>query len=154
MTLPFATVALDPGPTRTAECLLPAVGSSVRGARALVRRELVRWGTDGLVDDCTVIVSELVTNVIRHAGTAFALRLCSNGIWVYGEIFDTGDGVPCQRDPTPDSTDGRGLLIVGSLSDDWGVVQSLRGGKIVWFILGTGFATRPMAPRPHAAVGC
>ncbi|WP_214107223.1 ATP-binding protein [Acrocarpospora catenulata] len=142
MTLPFATVALDPGPTRTAECLLPAVGSSVRGARALVHRELARWGADALVDDCAVIVSELVTNVVRHAGTAFALRLCSNGRWVYGEIFDTGDGVPRQRDPGPDATDGRGLMIVSTLSDDWGVASSLRG-KIVWFILGTGFDSRP-----------
>lgn len=152
MTLPFATVALDPGPRRTAECLLPAVGSSVRGARALVRRELERWGIDELADDCSVIVSELVTNVIRHAGTAFALRLCSNGRWVYGEIFDTGDGMPCRRDAGADATDGRGLMIVASLADDWGVVQSPRG-KIVWFIVGTGFDSGALVARPRVAVG-
>lgn len=134
MSSPFAAVVT---PTLSAECLLPAVGASVRGARTLVRDELGRWGADDLVDDCCVIVSELVTNVIQHAGTAFALRIKGGSDWVYGEIFDTGEGFLCQREADLDATSGRGLLIVENLADDWGVANA-RHGKVVWFMLTRG----------------
>lgn len=119
MTLPFGTAPVNPAPVWTAECLLPAVGASVAEARALVRRELGRWGLDELVDDCSLIVSELASNVVRHGGNVFTLRLGSNGTWVYGEVFDQGEGVPNQREADLDSIGGRGLLIVDELADDW-----------------------------------
>ena len=148
MTLPFGTAPVDPAPVRTAECLLPAVGASVAAARALVRRELGRWGLDELIDDCSLIVSELASNVVRHGGNVFTLRLGSNGSWVYGEVFDQGDGVPCQREADLDSVGGRGLLIVDELADDWGVASSGRGGKTVWFLAGAG--SRSLLPVvPH-----
>ena len=112
MTLPFGTAPVNPAPVWTAECLLPAVGATVAEARALVRRELGRWGLDELVDDCSLIVSELASNVVRHGGNVFTLRLGSNGTWVYGEVFDQGEGVPNQREADLDSIGGRGLLIV------------------------------------------
>ncbi|GAA4594272.1 ATP-binding protein [Planotetraspora phitsanulokensis] len=123
---------------RTAECLLPAVGASVPQARALVRRELDRWGIPSLIDDCALIVSELVTNAVRHGGTALALRLVGGAGWVYGEIYDPGDGVPRMRESGADATSGRGLMIVAALADDWGVTRPQRGGKIVWFVAGDG----------------
>ncbi|GII28893.1 ATP-binding protein [Planotetraspora mira] len=123
---------------RTAECLLPAVGASVSQARALVRRELDRWGIPSLIDDCTLIVSELVTNAVRHGGSALALRLVGGRGWVYGEIYDPGDGVPRPREAGADATDGRGLLIVATLAGDWGVAHPSRGGKTVWFVAGEG----------------
>ena len=123
-------------PVRTAEWILSADTQSVCAARTLVREELGRWGTAGLVDDCCLIVSELVTNAIRHGGTAFALRLGSDGRWVYGEVFDAGDGLPCEVPDDLDATGGRGLVIVGALSDDWGVVPADGGGKTVWFVAG------------------
>ncbi|MET8141772.1 ATP-binding protein [Sphaerisporangium sp. NPDC005288] len=125
-------------PLRTAEWILSARAESVRAARALVGRELRSWGTGGLVDDCTLIISELVTNAIQHGGTAFSLRLGSDGNWVYGEVFDAGDGLPCVGSEDLDATCGRGLLIVGTLADDWGVVEAQGGGKIVWFVAGLG----------------
>jgi anti-sigma regulatory factor (Ser/Thr protein kinase) len=130
-------------PLRTAEWILSADAESVHAARILVGRELRRWGTGELVDDCSVIVSELVTNAIRHGGTAFSLRLGSDGSWVYGEVFDAGDGLPCEAPGDLDATDGRGLLIVGTLADDWGVVEAEGGGKTVWFVAGLG--GRPMS---------
>ncbi|MFC4531162.1 ATP-binding protein [Sphaerisporangium dianthi] len=125
-------------PLRTAEWILSAEAESVRAARVLVSQELRRWGTGGLVDDCSLIISELVTNAIQHGGTAFSLRLGSDGQWVYGEVFDAGDGLPCEGPGDLDATCGRGLLIVGTLADDWGVVQADGGGKIVWFVAGLG----------------
>ncbi|MBP2703186.1 ATP-binding protein [Microbispora sp. RL4-1S] len=155
MTLPLGPAPLDADPVWTAECLLPAVPASVASARSLVRRELTRWGLDAMVDDCSLVVSELASNVVRHGGTVFTLRLGSNGTWVYGEIFDQGEGLPRQREADMDSTDGRGLLIVRELADDWGVVRSARGGKTVWFITGAETpATVPIVPsRARLAVG-
>jgi anti-sigma regulatory factor (Ser/Thr protein kinase) len=127
---------------RTAEWILPAEAESVRAARVLVCQELRLWGTDGLVDDCSLIVSELVTNAIHHGGTALSLRLGSDGSWVYGEVFDAGDGLPCEAPGDLEATDGRGLLIVGMLADDWGVAEADGGGKTVWFV--TGLTGEPM----------
>ncbi|MDH2427451.1 ATP-binding protein [Sphaerisporangium sp. TRM90804] len=128
---------LGPLPLRTAEWVLAADTRSVRAARVLVCRELQRWGAGRLVDDCSLIVSELVTNSIRHGGTAFSLRLGSDGTWVYGEVFDPGEGLPREAPDDLDATGGRGLVIVGALADEWGVVPSGGGGKTVWFVTGT-----------------
>ncbi|WP_182875431.1 ATP-binding protein [Microbispora sp. H10670] len=155
MSLPFGAAPVDPAPVWTAECLLPAVGASVATARSLVRRELGRWGLDTLVDDCCLIVSELASNVVRHGGNVFTLRLGSNGCWVYGEVFDQGDGVPCQRDADPESVSGRGLLIVDELADDWGVAAAGRGGKTVWFLAGTGSRSLlPVVPHQSRIAVC
>lgn len=139
MSVPFAATALDgldDFETWSAECLLPAVGSSVATARSLVRRELTGQGCATFLDDCQLIVSELVTNAVRHAGTAFALRLRGTTEWVYGEVYDTGGMPPRPRDPRPESTDGRGLMIVAALAASWGYAPGVCGGKIVWFVLG------------------
>ncbi|MFF0308093.1 ATP-binding protein [Streptosporangium sp. NPDC004379] len=127
--------------TRTAERLLPATPTSVRDARSLVRDELVLSGAGDLVDDCVLVVSELVTNAVRHGGAACALRLrCGTG-HVYGELFDPGAGAPRVCEADDEATGGRGLQIVGVLTDGWGVTWPATGGKIVWFVFG--------APVPH-----
>jgi len=155
VTRPFGAVPLDTPPVRTVECLLPAVDRSVAAARSVVRRELGRWGLDRLIDDCSLIVSELVTNVIRHGGSSvFILRLGTNGTWVCGEVFDQGDGLPRMREVGTDATDGRGLLIVHELADDWGVARSARGGKTVWFLAGTATAQRIPNPADSQIVVC
>ncbi|WP_248958310.1 ATP-binding protein [Sphaerisporangium perillae] len=125
-------------PLRTAEWILSAEAESVGAARVLVCQELRQWGAGELADDCSLIVSELVTNAVQHGGTAFSLRLGSDGSWVYGEVFDAGDGLPRTGSGDLDATGGRGLLIVGTLADDWGVVQADGGGKVVWFVAGLG----------------
>lgn len=119
-------------PVRTAEYLLPAVPSGVSEARSLIRADLVHWGLTHVIDDCLVIVSELVTNAVRHGGSAYALRLETRADRLYGEVFDPGDGVPLQRPPSLDALSGRGLQIVAALADDWGVAAA-NGGKVVWF---------------------
>ncbi|MDP9849697.1 ATP-binding protein [Streptosporangium lutulentum] len=129
-----------------AECLLSAAPASVREARSLVRRELSLWGAHDLIDDCVLIISELVTNAVRHGGAACALRICGGEGFVYGELFDPGAGAPrvCERDMS--ATGGRGLQIVDSLARDWGVTRTSAAGKVVWFTLG------PPVSRHHPAV--
>ncbi|MEO3870002.1 ATP-binding protein [Nonomuraea sp. B12E4] len=130
-------MTLYPGPLSASaihavEYLLPSVPSGVGKARSLVRTELTGWAPQQAIDDCLLIVSELVTNAVRHGGSAYALRLEVREDRLYGEVFDPGDGVPQQRSPDIDAISGRGLQIVAALSDAWGVTPG-DGGKTVWF---------------------
>ncbi|MEV5408983.1 ATP-binding protein [Thermopolyspora sp. NPDC052614] len=124
-------------PLRTYDRPLACDAASAGEARRAVRRELRDWGAADLVDDCSLIVTELVTNAVRHGDGVIHFRLGTNGSWVYGEVFDEGTALPrvCQADS--DSPGGRGLVIVDKLADEWGVAELLGGGKIVWFLLGT-----------------
>ncbi|MBF8184983.1 ATP-binding protein [Nonomuraea sp. K274] len=119
-------------PIRTVECLLPSVAAGVGEARSLVRAELTKWGLDEAIDDCLIIVSELVTNAVRYGGSAYALRLEDREGHLYGEVFDPGEGVPRPCSPDVNALSGRGLQIVAAIADDWGVSPAT-GGKIVWF---------------------
>ncbi|HEX4812356.1 MAG TPA: ATP-binding protein [Nonomuraea sp.] len=125
-------------PIRTVEFLLPSVPAGVSEARSLVRTELTRWGHENLIDDCLLIVSELVTNAIRYGGSAYALRLEDREDRLYGEVFDPGGGLPRPCVPNVDALSGRGLQIVAAVADDWGVA-AVKGGKVVWFaVMSTG----------------
>ncbi|WP_220449589.1 ATP-binding protein [Nonomuraea longispora] len=146
-------------PIRTAEHLLPSVPAGVGEARALVRADLTAWGHDDMIDDCLVIVSELVTNAVVHGGSAYALRLEDHGGRLYGEVFDPGDGMPRPRTPAPGTPSGRGLQIVAAIADDWGV-RAADGGKVVWFSVThpasagvTALHRRPATPRRGPSCG-
>jgi anti-sigma regulatory factor (Ser/Thr protein kinase) len=107
----------------------------------------VRYALDDHTDTDTIdrvelVVSELVTNAVRHGpGEPISLRLVAepDGV-VFGEVVDQGDGhhhVEVRgQDPGPAveidelTEGGRGLLIVDQLSSDWGV---LPGSTRVWF---------------------
>ncbi|MFB4275504.1 MULTISPECIES: ATP-binding protein [unclassified Nonomuraea] len=130
--MPLRPGSLSAPPIRTVEYLLPSVPAGVGEARSLVRAELTRWGLTSSVDDCLLIVSELITNVVRHGGSAYALRLEDRDGRLYGEVFDPGGGVPRRRSPDADAISGRGLQIVAAIADDWGVAAA-DGGKVVWF---------------------
>lgn len=130
-------MALQPGslsapPVRTVEYLLPSAPAGVGEARSLVRSDLTHWGLTHIIDDCLLIVSELVTNAVRHGGSAYALRLETRAGRLYGEVFDPGEGIPAQRSPGVDSLSGRGLQIVAAIADEWGVTAA-NDGKVVWF---------------------
>ncbi|MFI6507126.1 ATP-binding protein [Streptosporangium sp. NPDC050855] len=146
-----SAASLEAAPEYTAECLLPATPLSVRDARSMVRRELCLWGADELLDDCLLVVSELVTNAVEHGGAACALRIRGNEDLVQGELFDHGEGTPRVCDRDMDATGGRGLQIVESLTDDWGVTHLPSGGKIVWFVMGLPAPTDPLPPLPAIA---
>ncbi|MEV4174284.1 ATP-binding protein [Nonomuraea sp. NPDC049709] len=133
--MPLRPGSLSAPPIRTVEYLLPSVPAGVGEARSLVRADLTRWGLTSSVDDCLLIVSELITNVVRHGGSAYALRLEDRDGRLYGEVFDPGGGVPRRRSPDADAISGRGLQIVAAIADDWGVAAA-DGGKVVWFSVG------------------
>jgi anti-sigma regulatory factor (Ser/Thr protein kinase) len=92
-------------------------------------REVPLQVTDAIV----VVVTELASNAIRHARTAFTVRLSRTDGAVRVEVHDTGTGTPTERLVGPTDITGRGLQIVAALSDEWGVVAEPNGsGKTVW----------------------
>jgi serine/threonine-protein kinase RsbW len=121
---------------------LPHSASAVGVARRRIRHELAALGVDrALLDDIEVVVSELLSNAVRHArpiaGGALlvAWRLSGNAVTVKvtdggspGSIELRGTGVLAET--------GRGLQIVDRLVSDWGVVDHAGGSRTVWARLG------------------
>jgi anti-sigma regulatory factor (Ser/Thr protein kinase) len=89
---------------------------------------------EGIQDGVTVIVSELVTNAIKHGpDRPIALRIRRDGEAVRGEIEDEGHGkVEIWRESDRGPQGGYGLPIVEAMSDRWGVSD---GNTRVWFEL-------------------
>ncbi|MFD0686424.1 ATP-binding SpoIIE family protein phosphatase [Actinomadura fibrosa] len=111
---------------------LPAEPAAVRRARGLVRDRLARWDLDEMADSTALLVSELVTNAIQHAGGRVMLRLVREGGLVC-EVFDGADGRPRihHEDGHEMLESGRGLQVVGRLARRWGVRRTT-AGKVVW----------------------
>ncbi|MFD8717606.1 SpoIIE family protein phosphatase [Streptomyces sp. NPDC059629] len=109
---------------------LPNEPTAVRIARHLTVRQLGTWGMDQLSTTVELIVSELVTNAIRHGGGPVRLRLIQHQILTC-EVSDTSTSHPRPRHPRTLDEDGRGLILVAQLSRRWGS-RSVSGGKVVW----------------------
>ncbi|GAA2270530.1 SpoIIE family protein phosphatase [Streptomyces atrovirens] len=118
------------GPGRIAAWDLPADPAVVAEARRTSTRQLARWGLDELVFTTELVVSELVTNAIRHAGGPVRLRLIHERSLVC-EVFDGGATAPHLRHPRAMDEGGRGLLLVSQLAQRWGT-RFVPDGKIIW----------------------
>jgi len=112
---------------------LPADNRSPGEARRLVRRTLEGWCDDGQLDDIAVCVSELVTNAVVHAAGEPRILVHVRSALIHVEISDDAEAMPVVRQAGPEETSGRGVSIVGALSDRWGSRRSSGGGKTVWF---------------------
>jgi anti-sigma regulatory factor (Ser/Thr protein kinase) len=86
-----------------------------------------------LVEAAELMASELATNCVRHAHTAFELTIHTQG-QIRIEVRDTGVGRPRLRSPTEREISGRGLRIVEAMSDAWGIIPAAHGNA-VWFTL-------------------
>jgi anti-sigma regulatory factor (Ser/Thr protein kinase) len=159
----------------SASCALPSRFEAVRGARSFTRSTLGQWGLDDRFDDVSLVVSELVTNALRHAlpdGTRegdpespvrlhlmrWSTRLVC-AVRDPSEDCPAGGGEPFSPERTDENLDlesGRGLFLVDSYSDSWGW-HPLAGrltGKVVWALFlgcrrGGGGPPPPPPPPPH-----
>lgn len=111
--------------------------SSVGDARRMVREALTRSGRDDLVDTAELLVSEVVTNALVHAGTPFDVTAWVRGPGLRVEVRDDSAQLPAVRHNATMAGTGRGLLLLQQMVDAWGV-QLHSGGKTVWFELGAG----------------
>ncbi len=81
----------------------------------------------------TLLVSELATNAVRHAGSYFTVCIEVEDGAVRVEVTDPATAMPVRRSPAPTDVGGRGLHIVDRLAQEWGVVPASPAGKTVWF---------------------
>jgi anti-sigma regulatory factor (Ser/Thr protein kinase) len=113
--------------------LIPEAASQ---ARAVVDRELRPEVPNKVVEDATLLVSELVTNAVRHALRTgipeVELRIGNEPGRIRVVVSDPGDGFDVRpRLPTASEGSGWGLYLVDRIADRWGVVT--RDRNEVWF---------------------
>jgi anti-sigma regulatory factor (Ser/Thr protein kinase) len=130
--------AFSGGRSGESEQRFPPDPESVPAARRFV---LAVAGTgDHQVDDrLSALVSELATNAVLHARTAFRIRVWSDRDRIRVAVSDLSVHGPVARAYAPSQPTGRGLMIVESLADRWGVTPE-EGGKSVWFEIENGAA--------------
>ena len=125
---------LTSAPARFDQTLRPHP-SSVGAARRLVRELVTAAGRTDLVDDAVLLVSEIVTNALIHAGSPMRVRGRLGGRGIRVEVSDASPHQPALRDYADTAGTGRGLGLLVELVDDWGVAPD-EVGKTVWFELG------------------
>jgi anti-sigma regulatory factor (Ser/Thr protein kinase) len=116
----------------------------VPSARQHARHVVTEWGYTQIAGTAELVVSEIVTNAVRHAHQAATeigvppvrLRLTD---WLSGVQIEVRDGssrMPrAEQQAAPDPEAGRGLLLVGALSDCWGAYPTQDGGKVVFAVI-------------------
>lgn len=86
------------------------------------------------MDTVLLLVSEIVTNAVRHAATPFELTISVERAQVTVAVVDHDQQhLPKLRDPSPQDTSGRGMRIVEELASSWGTEPIDDDAKRVWF---------------------
>ena len=117
---------------------------AVKIARDLVVATLRDWGMVRYASDVELVVSELVTNALRHADTGvdgmrenvIQLSAMRRGAELICAVRDGSDRMPQRREPDFMEETGRGLHLISCFSRNWGVVRTAVGGKFVWALFG------------------
>jgi PAS domain S-box-containing protein len=115
---------------------------SVAAGRRFVAQTLCAWGCADLAETACLLVSEILTNAVRHADAPVGLRLHRTACETTIEICDDNTHPPQRRMPDLDDENGRGLMLVEMLASAWGTRPS-NTGKTVWFSLAAQPDRRP-----------
>ncbi|WP_413754551.1 SpoIIE family protein phosphatase [Streptomyces sp. R-74717] len=109
---------------------VPSDPAAVAGIRARTARLLRTWGLEELQMTTELIVSELVTNALRHATGPIRLRLLRQSVLIC-EVSDASSTSPRLRHARTTDEGGRGLFLVAQLTHRWGTRYTPEG-KIIW----------------------
>ncbi|MFJ2767025.1 ATP-binding protein [Streptomyces sp. NPDC087300] len=124
-------------PSRHCTVELQALPSRIGQVRRIVSAQLRYWHLDPLIDQAALGVTELLTNVHRHAEPdkvcTVEIELMLDRLTV--SVHDHDPRLPQLRDAAPFATCGRGLAMVAAVSESWGVRPRGEAGKVVWFTL-------------------
>lgn len=120
--------SIDPGEI---EKVFPPLPESAPAARLFVL-SAVMTAQDDAEEKLATLVSELATNAILHARTPFKVKVRQDDATIRVSVSDQSPATPVRKSFGPKQPTGRGLLIVESFADRWGVSPS-RDGKTVWF---------------------
>jgi anti-sigma regulatory factor (Ser/Thr protein kinase) len=135
---------------------------SIRLARDFTAATLQRWGITQRCGDIAIVVSELLTNALRHGlsdssqtGRQSSIRfgLLQPGPSVLCAVADPSSRAPVPKDPGLCAESGRGLHVVAALADAWGYTTPSDIGKVVWAMFSTdcAAATAPGCSRVERA---
>lgn len=116
--------------------LLPPLPGAQRRARTVAADVCARWGLADVSDQVLLVVSELVDNAVRHAGTTIGLRLSRRGRYLLVSVEDGSPREPVLPAAPPQLTVDapRGLFLVEHTADRWGSMPTATGGKVVWAV--------------------
>ena len=124
---------------------LGALDGAVPSARLHTRHVLREWGLAGFAESTELVVSELVTNGVKAtralAQAAIRLWLFSDQQRVAVMVWDASSQPPVRIEVNDDAENGRGLLLVEAVSDQWGwcfpgdTPAGNHHGKFVWAIV-------------------
>ncbi|MEU6091403.1 ATP-binding SpoIIE family protein phosphatase [Streptomyces sp. NPDC047085] len=118
------------GASHVASWDLPADPAVVADARRRTAGQLSAWGLQDATATTELIVSELVTNAIRHAHPPIQLRLIHDAGLIC-EVSDASNTTPHLRRARDLEEGGRGLFLVGQLAERWGTRHTATG-KTIW----------------------
>ncbi|MEY9874212.1 serine phosphatase RsbU (regulator of sigma subunit)/anti-sigma regulatory factor (Ser/Thr protein kinase) [Streptacidiphilus sp. MAP12-33] len=118
-------------PAMVARWPVPMDAAAVSGLRAQVGARLAAWGLAELTGTVELLVSELVTNAIRHAAGPVELRLLRDRSLIC-EVADGSSVAPRMRRARTEDESGRGLFLVAQLAERWGTRFTSGGGKVIW----------------------
>jgi anti-sigma regulatory factor (Ser/Thr protein kinase) len=116
-----AAVELPPEPTAAAQ------------ARRFAGERCSKWGVSEARDAVVLLVSELVTNAVKHARSQVRVRLVRRARAVRVEVHDNDPTPPSPRVADSLEESGRGFGLITALTCKWGVEYHEGNGKTVWF---------------------
>jgi hypothetical protein len=102
-----------------------------RAARGFALGMLGPWRGEQLAADTALVVTELATNAVVHAGSAFSVSLTLSGGAIRISVGDTLPLGPRGADQELTAAPGHGLGVVAAMATRWGV-ETVPGGKAVW----------------------
>ena len=137
-------------PPQTMSTVFAALPKAAGDARAFTTSVLDAWGLSHLVETAELLVSELITNAVKHAGGRMdpqdelvgdippVILSMSRFDALLVQVWDVGSEPVLHREAAVDDIDGRGLDLVDALSKEWGCDVLETGGKVVWFAIDLG----------------
>ncbi|MFF9011894.1 ATP-binding protein [Streptomyces sp. NPDC014870] len=150
-------------PSRHCTVELQALPSRIGQVRRIVSAHLRYWHLDALIDHAALGVTELLTNVHRHAQPD---KMCTVEIELLLDRLtvsvhdhdpriphvDGRAGLPHPDDVDECATSGRGLAIIEAVSESWGI-RPHDTGKVIWFTLPAPTPAVAVPSRAHAVYG-
>ncbi|GAB1820716.1 ATP-binding protein [Herbidospora sp. RD11066] len=121
--------------------LLPAHPRSAAVARDRVRGLLAAWGLADLAEAAELVTAELISNAVKvsepdgQVGLGVYRSTAGVSAGVVVEVWDAERRPPRLLDAGPDDIGGRGLMLVGLLTREWGYRRPATGGKVVYAVV-------------------
>ncbi|MER6619147.1 SpoIIE family protein phosphatase [Streptomyces sp. NPDC000931] len=119
---------------RLKQRVTPGDPEALAETRRMIRTAVGAWGAGERADEIELVADEMITNVLMHTeGSAVVTLRALTGSErrVRVEVEDSSSALPRRREAGESGVSGRGLLLIETLTDVWGV-EARGGGKCVW----------------------